>query len=114
MRIGMIGLGRMGGAIARRLMRAGHETIVWDRDATAIAALVPDGATAAVSLADLVGRLETNAIFWVMLPAGDPTETTIEELVRHARPGAIVIDGGNSFYKDDIRRAKALAAQGID
>ena len=95
-------------------MRAGHETIVWDRDATAIAALVPDGATAAASLADLVGQLGSGAIFWVMLPAGDPTETTIEELARHAQPGAIVIDGGNSFYKDDIRRAKALAAQGID
>lgn len=114
MRIGMIGLGRMGGALARRLMRAGHETFVWDRDATAIAALVADGATAAASLADLAGRLDTDAIFWVMLPAGNPTETTIEELARYARPGAIVIDGGNSFYKDDIRRAKALAAQGID
>ena len=114
MRMGMIGLGRMGGAIARRLMRASHETVVWDRDATAIAALVPDGATAAASLADLVDQLGSDAIFWVMLPAGDPTETTIEELARYARPGAVVIDGGNSFYKDDIRRAKALAAQGID
>ena len=114
MRIGLIGLGRMGGAIARRLMRAGHETMVWDRDATAIAALVPDGATAAASLADLAGQLGPDAIFWVMLPAGAPTETTIDELARHAPPGAVVIDGGNSFYKDDIRRAKALAAQGID
>ena len=114
MRIGMIGLGRMGGAIARRLMRSGHETIVWDRDSAAIAALVPDGATAAVSLADLVDQLGRNGIFWVMLPAGAATETTVEELARHAQPGAIVIDGGNSFYKDDIHRAKALAAQGID
>ena len=114
MRIGMIGLGRMGGAIAKRLMRAGHETVVWDRDATAIAALVPEGATAAASLADLVGQLGTDAIFWVMLPAGGPTETTIGELAGLAAPGAIIIDGGNSFYKDDIRRAKALAAQGID
>jgi 6-phosphogluconate dehydrogenase len=114
MRIGMIGLGRMGGAIARRLMRAGHETMVWDRDATAIAALVPDGATAAASIDDLAEQLGADAIFWVMLPAGAPTETTIDELARHAPPGAVVIDGGNSFYKDDIRRAKALAAQGID
>ncbi len=114
MRIGMIGLGRMGGAIARRLMRSGHEAIVWDRDAAAIAALVADGAIAAASLADLADQLGTQGIFWVMLPAGAPTETTVEELGRHAQPGAIVIDGGNSFYKDDIRRARALAAQGIE
>ena len=113
MRIGMIGLGRMGGSIARRLMRAGHETVVWDRDAAAVASLVPDGAAAATSLADLADQLGSDAIFWVMLPAGDPTETTIEELARLAGPGAIIIDGGNSFYKDDIRRAKSLAARGI-
>ncbi len=95
-------------------MRAGHETIVWDRDAAAIASLVPDGAAAATSLADLADQLGSDAIFWVMLPAGDPTETTIEELGRLAEPGAIIIDGGNSFYKDDIRRAKSLAARGID
>jgi len=114
MRIGIIGLGRMGGSIAKRLMRAGHETVVWDRDATAIGSLVPDGAIAADSLADLVDQLRTDAVFWVMLPAGAPTETTIEELAGHADPGAIIIDGGNSFYKDDIRRAKLLAARGID
>ena len=114
MRIGMIGLGRMGGSIARRLMRAGHETIVWDRDAAAVASLVTDGAAAATSLADLVGQLGSDAIFWVMLPAGDPTETTIEELGRLPGPATIIIDGGNSFYKDDIRRAKSLAALGID
>jgi 6-phosphogluconate dehydrogenase len=114
MRIGIIGLGRMGASIARRLMRAGHETVVWDRDAAAIASLAPDGAIAASSLADMAGQLGSDAIFWVMLPAGDPTETTIEELARVAGPAAIIIDGGNSFYKDDIRRAKALAARGID
>jgi 6-phosphogluconate dehydrogenase len=114
MRIGIIGLGRMGASIARRLMRAGHETVVWDRDAAAIASLAPDGAIAASSLADIAGQLGSDAIFWVMLPAGDPTETTIEELARVAGPAAIIIDGGNSFYKDDIRRAKALAARGID
>jgi len=114
MRIGIIGLGRMGGSIARRLMRAGHETIVWDRDDAAIAALSPDGATAADSLEDLAGQLGADPIFWVMLPAGAPTETTIEKLTGLAGPGAIVIDGGNSFYKDDIRRAKTLAARGID
>jgi 6-phosphogluconate dehydrogenase len=114
MRIGIIGLGRMGGAIARRLMRAGHETVVWDRDAAAIASLVPDGAAAASSLVDMAGQLGNDPIFWVMLPAGGPTETTIEELAELAIPGATIIDGGNSFYKDDIRRAKSLAARGID
>ena len=114
MRIGIIGLGRMGGSIARRLMRAGHETMVWDRDAAAIEALVPDGAIAATSLAHLADQLGSPAVFWVMLPAGDPTETTIDELVRLAGPGAVIIDGGNSFYRDDIRRAKSLAEHGID
>jgi 6-phosphogluconate dehydrogenase len=110
----MIGLGRMGGSLARRLMRAGHETIVWDRDDAAIASLAADGATPAMSLADLANQLGSDAIFWVMLPAGDPTERTVDELSRLAESGAIIIDGGNSFYKDDIRRAKALAALGID
>jgi 6-phosphogluconate dehydrogenase len=114
MRIGIIGLGRMGAAIARRLMRAGHETLVWDRDAAAIASLVPDGAAAATSLAHLADQLGSPAVFWVMLPAGGPTETTIEELGRIARAGAIIIDGGNSVYKDDIRRAKSLAARSVD
>jgi len=114
MRIGIIGLGRMGGAIAQRLMRARHETVVWDRDAEAIAALVPHGATAAASLADLVGQLGPEAVCWVMLPAGDPTETTIAALAALAGPGSIVIDGGNSFYKDGIRRARELAARSID
>ncbi len=114
MRIGIIGLGRMGGSIARRLMRAGHETIVWDRDAAAIKALVPDGAAAATTLADLADQLGSDPIFWVMLPAGEPTETTIEELARLAGRGAVIIDGGNSSYKDDIRRAKSLGELGID
>jgi 6-phosphogluconate dehydrogenase len=114
MRIGIIGLGRMGGSIARRLMRAGHEAVVWDRDAAAVRALVPDGATAANSLAHLADLLGTDPVFWVMLPAGDPTETTIDELARLAGPGATIIDGGNSFYRDDIRRAKSLGSRGID
>ena len=114
MRIGIIGLGRMGGSIARRLMRAGHEAVVWDRDGAAVASLVPDGAAAATSLADLADQLGSHAVFWVMLPAGEPTETTIDELAGLAGPGAIIIDGGNSFYKDDIRRAKSLGARGID
>jgi 6-phosphogluconate dehydrogenase len=104
----------MGGSISKRLIRAGHETVVWDRDAKAISSLVPDGAVAAASLADLADQLGRQAVFWVMLPAGAPTETTIEELAGLAGPGSVIIDGGNSFYKDDIRRAKALAARSID
>ena len=114
MRIGIIGLGRMGSGIARRLMQAGHETVVWDRDAATVAALVPDGAGAATSLADLAEQLGNYAVYWVMLPAGGPTETTVEALAHLAGPGAIVIDGGNSFYKDGIRRSKSLAERGID
>jgi 6-phosphogluconate dehydrogenase len=104
----------MGGSISKRLIRAGHETVVWDRDAKAISSLVPDGAVAAASLADLADQLGRQAVFWVMLPAGAPTETTIEEQAGLAGPGSVIIDGGNSFYKDDIRRAKALAARCID
>ena len=114
MRIGIIGLGRMGSNIARRLMRGGHEAVVWDRGVQAIEAVVADGATAAASLEDMAVKLATPRIFWVMLPAGEATEQTVEELGKIATPGDIIIDGGNSFYKDDIRRAKTLATRGID
>jgi 6-phosphogluconate dehydrogenase len=114
MEIGIIGAGRMGGSIARRLMRAGHRTVVWDRDPKAIDALAADGAGAATSLADLADQLGNEGIFWVMLPAGDPTQAAIDGLADAAKPGTIVIDGGNSFYKDSIRRAKALAEKGIE
>ena len=113
MRLAMIGLGRMGAGIARRLMRGGHELVVFDRNQPAIDALVGEGAIGATSLEDLRGKLERPAIFWVMLPAGDPTEQTIEALTAHAQDGDIIIDGGNTFYKDDIRRAKALAEKGV-
>ena len=113
MKLAMIGLGRMGGNIALRLMRAGHQVVAYDRNAEAVAALAKQGATGADSLEDLAAKLDTPAIYWVMLPAGAPTESTIEALAALARPGDIVIDGGNSFYKDDIRRSKALADRGI-
>ncbi|MBA3897633.1 MAG: decarboxylating 6-phosphogluconate dehydrogenase [Sphingomonadaceae bacterium] len=113
MKIGLIGLGRMGGNIARRLMRAGHETVVYDRDAGAIADVVKDGATGADCLDAMCAKLGKPAIFWVMLPAGKPTEDTIAALAGHAGEGDIIIDGGNSFYKDDIRRAKTLREKGI-
>jgi 6-phosphogluconate dehydrogenase len=94
-------------------MRAGHQTVVWDRDVKAIEALVQDGARGATSIADMAGQLGSDAIFWVMLPAGAPTQTAIDGLASVAGSGAVVIDGGNSFYKDSIRRAKTLAAGGI-
>lgn len=113
MRLAMIGLGRMGGNIARRLMRAGHELVVYDRDATAVAELADEGATGVASLDALPAALASPAIYWVMLPAGAPTEETVAAIAAQARAGDIVIDGGNTFYKDDIRRAKALAEKGV-
>jgi 6-phosphogluconate dehydrogenase len=113
MKLAMIGLGRMGGNIARRLMRHGHEMVVFDHSEDAVKQLAGEGATAASGLHDLAAKLDKPAIYWVMLPAGDPTEQTIATLAGHAEPGDIIIDGGNSFYKDDIRRAKMLAEKGI-
>ena len=114
MRLAMIGLGRMGANIARRLMKGGHEIVAFDRDAKAVAELAGEGATAASSLQDAADKLEGPRIFWVMLPAGDPTESTIATLTGGlAQSGDIIIDGGNTFYKDDIRRAKACAEKGL-
>ncbi len=113
MKIGLIGLGRMGGNIARRLMNAGHEIVAYDRSADAVQALAKDGAEAANSLDDMRGKLGSPAIWWVMLPAGGPTEDTIAAIGEGARDGDIVIDGGNTFYKDDIRRSKRLAEKGV-
>jgi len=113
MKIGIIGMGRMGANIARRLMLASHEAVVYDRAEQAVADVVKDGAVAATSLEDMKGKLDSPAIYWVMLPAGDPTEQTIDTLTGLAARGDIIIDGGNTFYKDDIRRARALAEKGI-
>jgi 6-phosphogluconate dehydrogenase len=113
MQLGVIGMGRMGANIARRLMRGGHQCVVWDRDAKAVGEVTEDGATGASDPTDLVARLEAPRAVWVMLPAGGPTEETVAELGRRLKPGDTVIDGGNSFYRDDIRRAKALAEAGI-
>jgi len=113
MRIGMIGLGRMGGNIVRRLMQKGHEGVVYDRDQPAIDKLVAEGATGASDLKDMKAKLGKPAIFWSMLPAGEITEDTIQQLAEICEPGDIIIDGGNTFYKDDIRRAKALREKNI-
>jgi len=113
MQLGMIGLGRMGANIVRRLQKAGHTCVVYDRDPKPGEALAKEGATAASSLEDLVGKLNAPRAVWVMLPAGNPTEATIETLTGLLAKGDAVIDGGNSFWRDDIRRAKALAEKGL-
>ncbi len=114
MRIGVVGLGRMGGNIARRLMRAGHECAVFDANPKAVAALAADGATGADSLADLVAKLPgAPKAVWVMLPAGEITEATVADLGGLLGAGDIVLDGGNSYFRDDIRRAGALAGKGV-
>jgi 6-phosphogluconate dehydrogenase len=114
MQIGMIGLGKMGSNMSRRLMKAGHKCIVFDANAKPREALVKDGATAALSLEDAVKALrEKPRAVWLMLPAGRITEQTVERLGGLLEPDDIIIDGGNSFYKDDIRRAKKLADKRI-
>ena len=113
MKIGIIGLGRMGSNIARRLIRNGHEAVVYNRTTKAVTDLTKEGAIGASGLVDMRAKLDNPAIFWVMLPAGKPTEDTIAALTAIAREGDIIVDGGNAFYKDDIQRAKALAEKGI-
>lgn len=113
MQLGMIGLGRMGGNIVRRLLRAGHTAVVYDRSPEAVAALVEAGATGATGLEDLAAKLEGPRAVWVMLPAGAATEDTVNRLAPLLQPDDTIIDGGNSFYKDDIRRAAALRGQGL-
>jgi 6-phosphogluconate dehydrogenase len=114
MRIGMVGLGRMGGAMARRLMKAGHACVVHDQAAKPREVLAAEGATEATSLAQLVEKLvEKPRAVWLMLPAGAITEKAVDELFALLAPGDIIIDGGNSFYKDDIARAKKLAERNI-
>ena len=113
MQLGVVGLGRMGANIARRLMRGGHQCVVYDRDPKAAAEVVKDGAAGAADLKDLVGQLQPPRAAWVMLPAGAPTEETVAALRDLLQSGDTIVDGGNSFYKDDIRRAKPLAAKGV-
>src|SRR3977135_281802 len=113
MQLGMIGLGRMGGNIVRRLMKHGHSTVVYDKDPKAVAAIAVDGAVGASALEDFVGKLERPRTAWVMLPAGKITEATIDVLSKLMQAGDVIIDGGNTFWQDDVRRGKALKAHGI-
>lgn len=113
MQIGMIGLGRMGGNIVRRLLRHGHHAVVYDRSEAAIRELGQEGATPAFSLRQVVETLAAPRTIWIMLPAGPPTEEAIRELATVLASGDTIIDGGNSFFKDDIRRAAYLNEHGI-
>lgn len=111
MQLGVVGLGRMGANITRRLMRNGHACVVYDVNADTVRELAGEGATASRSLEDLVAQLEQPRAVWIMLPAGAVTERAVMALAELMAPGDIVIDGGNSYYKDDIRRAQALKLQ---
>jgi 6-phosphogluconate dehydrogenase len=112
MQLGMVGLGRMGGNIVRRLMRNGHECVVYDVSPDAVAGLAKEGAVGADSLADLVSKLEAPRAIWLMIPAG-LTGKVVDEVAALLEPGDIIIDGGNSNYRDDVRRAVALKDTGI-
>jgi 6-phosphogluconate dehydrogenase len=114
MQIGMIGLGRMGANMARRLMKGAHECVVYDRNAGNVDTLAKDGATGASSLEDLVKKLKAPRAVWIMLPSGAPTEQTVMALSKLLSAGDAIIDGGNSFYKDDVRRSTMLKPSGID
>ena len=109
----MVGLGRMGANMTRRLMGGGHELVVTDLSAENVKKIAGEGAIASASLDDFVGKLGTPRIAWLMVPAGGPTEQTVQALAQRMQPGDILIDGGNSYFKDDVRRSTQLREKGI-
>ena len=113
MQIAMVGLGRMGGNMVRRLMKGGHSCVVYDRGADAVAALAKEGATGSNTLQEMVAKLQKPRAVWIMVPAGKPTEDTVQALAGLLESGDTIIDGGNSFFKDDVRRSKEVAKKGI-
>ena len=113
MELGMIGLGRMGANMTERLVSGGHRVISYDRSAEAIQRVVDKGAVGAHSLADFIKQLAPPRVVWLMVPFGDPVDETLEQLLPHLAKGDVVVDGGNSNYKDSIRRAEKLKQQGI-
>jgi 6-phosphogluconate dehydrogenase len=113
MELGVVGLGRMGANISRRLMRDGHTCTVFDLDGTAVERLTTEGAVGAASLEGLVAALQPPRIVWVMVPAGEATDAAIRDLAGRLQPGDIVIDGGNTHCRDDVRRASELGERGI-
>ena len=113
MQLGMVGLGRMGANMTRRLMRDGHSLVVSDLSADAVKQLGNEGATGSSSLEDLIGKLKAPRAVWIMVPAGGPTEATVQRVAQHLQAGDAIIDGGNSYFKDDVRRAKELQGKGV-
>jgi 6-phosphogluconate dehydrogenase len=113
MRLGMVGLGRMGANMARRLMRGGHEVVVTDHSGDAVKGMSSEGAISSASLDDFCSKLRPPRIAWLMIPAGDPTESTAQAIAKKMQAGDILIDGGNSYFKDDIRRSKMFREKGI-
>ncbi|UVF19312.1 decarboxylating 6-phosphogluconate dehydrogenase [Microvirga terrae] len=113
MQLGMVGLGRMGGNIVRRLMQAGHTGVVYDRDPEAVSGLVREGAMGGETLEDLVAKLEAPRTVWLMLPAGRVTEATVQQLAGLLEAGDTIIDGGNTFWQDDVRRARQLRSRAL-
>ena len=114
MKLGMVGLGRMGGNMTERLLNDGHEVVVFDSDSSVVTSLSDKGASAATSLSDIVSQLETPRTVWVMVPSGDITEQTVNDLVELLDEGDTLIDGGNSNYKESQRRSKHAASSNID
>jgi 6-phosphogluconate dehydrogenase len=113
MQLGMVGLGRMGANMTRRLMRGGHSLVVSDLSPDAVKHLGTEGATGSSSLEDLVSKLKAPRAVWIMVPAGGATEATVQKLAQHLQSGDAIIDGGNSYFKDDVRRANELKGKGI-
>ena len=113
MRIGMVGLGRMGANMTRRLMRGGHEVVVTDLSADSVKKIASEGAVASSSLDDFVSKLAKPRIAWLMVPAGGPTEQSVQALAQRMQAGDILIDGGNSYFKDDVRRSGLVKDRGI-
>ena len=113
MQTGMVGLGRMGGNMARRLMKGGHEVVAYATDPEAVQQLAREGATGTTTLDDFVAKLTAPRVAWVMVPAGAPTEQVVTDLAERMEAGDTIVDGGNSFYKDDVRRMKRLREKKI-
>ncbi len=113
MQLGMVGLGRMGANMTRRLMRGGHTMVVSDLSADAVKSIAGEGAVASSSHDDLVSKLTAPRAAWIMVPSGDPTEKTVQALLGRMQAGDTIVDGGNSYFKDDVRRSKMCAAKGV-
>jgi 6-phosphogluconate dehydrogenase len=113
MQLGMVGLGKMGANMVERLAKGGQQVVAFDLSEAAVSRAKGHGAKGASSIADLIGQLSAPRVVWVMVPSGNATESTIQQLVQHLAPGDVIIDGGNSNYKDSQRRSKELSAKGL-